>query len=155
MADEGEVGYGRPPKEHRFKKGRSGNPSGRPKKKPSDPGGNSLREVLKRAGEQTVTINGENMTLFEVEVRALQHKAAKGDVAASRHLAKLRAEAGMLKGPVSGSGVLVLPAAPASELEWETRAAANQAKFRGEDPEGLARLQKAVVTLQRSTSDEK
>ena len=26
-----EVGYGKPPKEHRFKKGQSGNPRGRPK----------------------------------------------------------------------------------------------------------------------------
>jgi hypothetical protein len=154
MSDEGEVGYGRPPKEHRFKKGQSGNPNGRPKKKAADPGRNSLREVLKRAGEQTVTINGEDITLFEVEVRALQHKAAKGDVAASRHLAKLRAEAGMLKGPVPGTGVLVVPAAPASDAEWEARAAANQAKFRGQDPEGLARLEAGAGSLKRRNAEE-
>ncbi len=31
MADDYEVGYGKPPKHTRFKKGRSGNPKGRPK----------------------------------------------------------------------------------------------------------------------------
>ena len=30
-----EVGYGRPPKASQFKKGKSGNPRGRPKKDPS------------------------------------------------------------------------------------------------------------------------
>ena len=29
-----EVGYGRPPAEHRFRKGRSGNPRGRPRRDP-------------------------------------------------------------------------------------------------------------------------
>ena len=32
--DEDKVGYGRPPKKNQFKKGQSGNPSGRPKKAP-------------------------------------------------------------------------------------------------------------------------
>lgn len=30
-----DVGYGKPPKEHQFKPGQSGNPTGRPKKQPS------------------------------------------------------------------------------------------------------------------------
>lgn len=35
------------------------------------------------------------MSYFEIELRALQHKAAKGDVTASRHLAKLWSDAGV------------------------------------------------------------
>jgi hypothetical protein len=156
MSDEDEVGYGRPPKRHMFKKGRSGNPKGRPKKKPIDPAQNSLQQVLKRAGEQTINLNGEEMTLFEVEVRALQHKAAKGDVAASRHLAKLRSEAGMLKSATPGTGVLLVPA-PMNLDDWSVAAAAQQAKFRGEDPEELARLHAAAegtMAQSRKRADE-
>src|SRR3712207_5792345 len=109
MSKEYEVGYRRPPKEHRFQKGKSGNPRGRPRKKTPDPTP-SLSEILKREGEQTVEINGEKITLIELEIRALHHKAAKGDIAASRHLAKLRAEAGLLKEKVTGTGVLLVPA---------------------------------------------
>lgn len=141
MLDDYEVGYGRPPKEHRFRKGQSGNPNGRPKKKLPDPDANSMASILRRVGEQTIEYAGERLTLMEVEVRALQAKAARGDIAACRQLDRKRKEAGLLEPkPVKGGGVLVVPA-PMSFDDWDAQAALQQAKFRGEDPEGLERLE--------------
>jgi Family of unknown function (DUF5681) len=58
-----EVGYGKPPKDGQFKKGVSGNPSGRPKK-PKD----SL-SVLMRELESKLTINenGQRKVITKLE----------------------------------------------------------------------------------------
>jgi hypothetical protein len=57
-SDEKEGGYKKPPKKHQFKKGTSGNPSGRRKgAKNSD---TILAEVLRR--RITLTLNGESIT---------------------------------------------------------------------------------------------
>ncbi|HWW58829.1 MAG TPA: DUF5681 domain-containing protein [Sphingopyxis sp.] len=119
------VGYGKPPKKHRFKKGQSGNPAGRP---PKPKLANDLRSMLDRIGNEEVDINGRSFTLQEVELMALQRKAAKGDVAASRHLAKLRADAGVGK-PETLSGVLVVPGKMPLE-QWSAAAAIQQSKYR-------------------------
>ena len=77
--DDYEVGYGKPPKATQFKKGQSGNPSG--KKKPA-----SLEDILKRtlAKQVTVTVDGKKQSLpmMEVIIQALVRKAATGDLAA-------------------------------------------------------------------------
>lgn len=44
QAEKTEVGYGRPPQEHQFKRGQSGNPKGRPKGSKNE--STILREIL-------------------------------------------------------------------------------------------------------------
>ncbi len=71
-----DVGYGKPPKPTRFKKGRSGNPNGRPRKKP-DPY-TELRHVLDEL--VTVTIEGEKqrVTVQKALLRRLRDEALQG-----------------------------------------------------------------------------
>jgi len=149
--DDDEVGYQKPPRQHRFQKGKSGNPNGRPRKIRPDPARETLGDVLKRVGNEEVEVQGRTMTLRELEIRALQHKAAKGDVQAAKHLAYLRKESGLLTRS-AGGGVLVVPAAVPLD-QWEAAAARQQAKYRGEDPEGLARLE-AGPTGGKSTGEQ-
>lgn len=127
MSDEEgyKIGYGKPPKQHRFKKGVSGNPTGRPPKIPQD---DDLKSILERVGNEMVKIGGRQMTMREVELKTLQMKAAKGDVAASRHLARLRADAGVGKLETL-NGVLLVPGTMPLE-QWSAAAAIQQSKYR-------------------------
>ena len=87
--DDYEIGYRRPPRETRFKKGQSGNPKGRRKKKPA-----SFEEVLGEALNEriTVVIKGQarSLTMKELIVEQLGERAAKGDRLALATLLKLR-----------------------------------------------------------------
>jgi Family of unknown function (DUF5681) len=81
--DEG-IGYGRPPKKHRFKKGKSGNPKGRPK------GTKGLKTDLKEelASKITVKIAGQEHTGTKqrLALKALTIRAAMGDLKAINQL---------------------------------------------------------------------
>jgi hypothetical protein len=94
-----EVGYGKPPAAHRFKKGRSGNPLGRPRKrnpakKSEGLGVGSLanlylleeayRPVLVREGERTI-----ELPAIKAVFRAMSVAAMKGNRFAQRTLAEL------------------------------------------------------------------
>jgi hypothetical protein len=76
MSDDYEVGYGKPPRQTRFKKGQSGNPKGRPKG--SKNMGTLLGEVL--AQKVTVMENGQNRRIpyKEAFVRRLAAKGIEG-----------------------------------------------------------------------------
>jgi hypothetical protein len=76
------IGYKKPPKTSQFQKGRSGNPSGRPKKNPG------IADVFRKVTRQVVRTNGQNgqqnMTKLEATVTQLVNKAANGDLKAMR-----------------------------------------------------------------------
>jgi hypothetical protein len=79
-----EVGYGRPPRHTRFKKGRSGNPKGRPR------GSKNLPTLLTEALNEHVIV-GEHerrrkITKREVIVMQLVNRSAKADLRAIKIL---------------------------------------------------------------------
>ena len=82
-----EVGYGKPPRHTQFRKGKSGNPRGRPK------GALSLSGVVKRMLNEKVVINenGVRKTVTKLEAAVMQviNKAASGDLQAMKLLTTL------------------------------------------------------------------
>ncbi|MEO9574952.1 MAG: DUF5681 domain-containing protein [Roseobacter sp.] len=88
--DDYEVGYGKPPTSTRFKKGRSGNPRGRPK------GAKGVQASLKRELESKIMVQEGNrrvrITKAEAMAKQLMNKALKGDDKAMMALLKLDAE---------------------------------------------------------------
>ena len=78
-----EVGYGKPPKKTQFKRGRSGNPNGRPRKKPD-----LYSELTKVLHENvTVTIDGESKRLTVQQRDVEVHLPGRMRVETHLHLA--------------------------------------------------------------------
>ena len=77
------VGYGRPPKHTRFRKGQSGNPRGRPRGDTRAIPPVGLSQALRKAASRPVsmTVDGRRTrtTLAEAIIQQLLAKAAKGD----------------------------------------------------------------------------
>ena len=92
-----EVGYGKPPKEHRFPKGRSGNVSGRPKSKKSgltDISGLLNEPVKVKAGGKV-----REMGPFEAGLRKLAKRAVDKDLRAILKFVKICEEYGAFAPP--------------------------------------------------------
>jgi hypothetical protein len=108
-----DVGYCKPPKNSRFKLGRSGNPRGRPR------GCLNLGTVLQRALGEKVVINESGrckvMTKLEAAIMQLVNKAASGDGQAIRYLCQLVASA-------EERSVAVEPIAQISETDQKVMA---------------------------------
>ena len=86
---ESEVGYGKPPKASRFRKGQSGNPSGKRKRRRSNVD-EMLAEQLK--ARITVTEDGVRKTVTKLQVMMLQavNAAMAGNFKPLQILTKLR-----------------------------------------------------------------
>lgn len=89
------VGYGKPPAEHQFKKGRSGNPSGRRKKASDEPRSSdrptqgmllyeAYRPVMVREGDKII-----ELPAIQAVFRAMGVAALKGNRFAQKALAEL------------------------------------------------------------------
>ena len=79
-----EVGYAKPPRESQFKKGRSGNPKGRPR------GSLNIATVLARALRKQVIVKDggrrRKITKLEAAVTQIVNKAASGEPGSIRFL---------------------------------------------------------------------
>jgi len=87
-----QVGYGKPPSATRFKKGKSGNPSGRPKKLSTlDPG-----VILDSIDNEEIVVidqgKRKRMTKAEIYIRQLFSSAIKGDMKAARQVVEMAAD---------------------------------------------------------------
>ena len=80
MTDDYEVGYGRPPKNTRFKKGASGNPKGRPKgtkNLKTDLAEELAERIVVKEGNQAIRISKQRAL-----VKRLTAKGLNGDIRA-------------------------------------------------------------------------
>lgn len=78
------IGYRKPPPRSQFKKGQSGNPTGRPKGTP-----NFVTALARALGDQVVVQEGgqrHTVTKLEATVKQLVNKATLGDARATQQL---------------------------------------------------------------------
>ena len=110
MAKDYEVGYGKPPKEHQFKRGNSANKKGRP------PGAMSLKADLaaELSGRVPITENGKRRkaTRQQVLLKSQVQKAMKGETRAGVHIIALAIKLFGLEGEAKAADVL-----PESDVE--------------------------------------
>lgn len=96
------VGYKNPPKAGRFKKGRSGNPRGRPPSAVTV----STAYLFRKVANEAVAIEGGQMTRWEALVRQIQTLALKKNASAARLLHQIREQ--FPAGPMPGDKLIFI-----------------------------------------------
>jgi hypothetical protein len=85
--DSYKVGFGKPPKHTQFRKGRSGNPNGRPK------GSKNFYALIRKILEAKVIVKSpggtRSMTKLDAALTQLANKALSGDLKALREVLRL------------------------------------------------------------------
>lgn len=111
------VGYKKPPKHTRFKKGQSGNLRGRPKETDDK----SFFELISDISKQGVSVKqGENtkvMQIREAVIHALVAQSLKGNVAASRIVCQLLEKSAPIEQFINPPVMIINP--PAGPLSPE------------------------------------
>jgi hypothetical protein len=82
--DDKSIGYGKPPKHTQFKKGQSGNPSGKRKKKTANPDPNPVRQFLLRDVVTTSGGSKKKMTIIAAMINKYAGMAMSGDYRAAK-----------------------------------------------------------------------
>lgn len=125
--DDYKVGFGKPPKHTRFKKGESGNPKGRPKKK------NTVSIVMENVADEEITIREGNkirrLTKLEVLIQQHFNDAMKGKSTACKNILSMLNDHDQRK-QIEGKrleecGVLLIEPPPSKEA-WIKAATKNQ-----------------------------
>ena len=108
-SDDHPVGYAHPPIHSRFKKGQSGNPEGRPKRKIA--GKTNITELLNEPIKVRADGKSRHMSPFEASLRQLVAKALKKDLRAILKFVKLCEQYNVIAPPsaATGSGVIRAP----------------------------------------------
>lgn len=122
MADDSDhaVGYGRPPRATRFKKGQSGNPAGRPRK------AKGQRAIAARVLGETQRLAGQpkgarvRFNTLEIVVMAMKQLAVSGPKAAATLYTTFIERYSRPASPEHPVGYLVVPEV-LTEEEWEAR----------------------------------
>ena len=128
----GDVGYGKPPVEHRFPPGRSGNPGGRPK------GAKGRRATAKRVlmekhrADPAGTGKPKKYTAIELVLILLKQLAASGDQRAFKAFTDLERRFGPVDTDGRKIGYLVVPEELTRE-EWEAKYSPKDGPFHDED----------------------
>jgi hypothetical protein len=103
-----EVGYGKPPRTHQFKKGVSGNPKGRKKNKPITDIRDLTDDVLNERVQARDGAKVKSMSSMEAALRAYLREALLGRPTAARNFFKLGIKAGMMSAAPAQSFVKLM-----------------------------------------------